>query len=166
MKISVKKTFFSLIFILLFIFYPLSINAADETLVIKGEGINPGSFYYSFKRIWEKGMDRLQFSTDSRVNFYQSQLKIRLSELNYVIENKLLGEVEQSSQRFAYSAGTLTNNLVKQNKSSEKEKVIKDFEKYSKFLEQLRDKYEANTSFWMLIQHDINSLGILADQIK
>lgn len=144
----------------------LSPTFADDQLNLPSTTINPGSFYYPLKRLWEKGSEKLQFSNDSKISFIQSQLKTRLAELNYVVEKKLLSEVQTSSQRFAYSAGILTKELIKQNNSNEKEKVTKEFEKYSKFLEQLRDKYAANTSFWMLIQHDINSLKILSDQLK
>lgn len=165
MTILGKGIIFS-VFVIFLSLHPLVINAAEETIILKNEAINPGSFYYSFKRLWEKGIEKLQFSRELKVNFYQSQFKIKLSELNYVVENKLLGEVQQSSERFAYSAGILTDELVKQNKSGEKEKVIKAFEEYGKFLEKLRDVYPANTSFWMLIQHDINSLKILSERLK
>lgn len=165
MTILGKGIIFS-IFVIFLSLCPLAINAAEESVTLKNEAINPGSFYYPFKRLWEKGIEKLQFSKESRINFHQSQLKIRLSELNYVVENKLLGEVQQSSERFAYSAGILTDELVKESKSGEKEKVIQTFETYVKFLEKLRDVYPANTSFWMLIQHDINSLKILSDRLK
>lgn len=165
MIISAKKFFLAFLIIFLAI-CPLVINAAEETTTFQNEAINPGSFYYSFKRLWEKGIEKLQLSRELKINFYYSQLKIRLSELNYVVENKLLGEVQQSSERFAYSAGILTDELIKQKKSDEKEKVILAFEAYGKFLEKLRDVYPANTSFWMLIQHDINTLKILSERLK
>lgn len=165
MTILGKGIIFS-IFVIFLSLYPLVINATEESVILKNEVINPGSFYYPFKRLWEKGIEKLQFSKESRINFHQSQLKIRLSELNYVVENNLLGEVQQSSERFAYSAGILTDQLVEQNKSGEKEKVILAFEADGKFLEKLRDVYPANTSFWMLIQHDINTLKILSERLK
>ena len=128
--------------------------------------INPGSFYYSFKRLWEKGVEKLQFSKKSKINFYQSQLKVKLAELNFVVENKLLSEVQTSSERFAYQAGILTEELLKQNKAEDKEKFIKEFEQMQNFLDKLRDKYPANSSFWMLVQHDINTLKILVEKLR
>ena len=166
MNILSKKIFFLAFFLLLIICQPVVIQAVEENLAIKNEVINPGSFYYSFKRLWEKGMDKLQFSKELKINFYKSQLKTRLAELNYVVENKLLSEVQQSSERFSFYAGILTDELVRQNKVQDKEKAIKEFEKYSIFLNKLRDNYPANTSFWMLIQHDINSLDILSKRLK
>lgn len=140
------------------------IYAVEESISIKNETINPGSFYYPLKRLWEKGREKLLFNAKSRVSFHQSQLRTRLGELNYVVENKLLSELQTSSQRFAYEAGILKEELVKGNQ--DKEKVIKEFEQMQRFLDKLRDNYPANTSFWMLIQHDINTLSILSDQLK
>ncbi len=139
---------------------------ATEELNLPDTKITPGSFYYPFKRIWEKGWEKLQFSSASKIAFYNSQLKTRLSELNYVVEKKLLSEVQRSTERFAYQAGILTEETIKQNKAVDKENLIKEFEKFKPFLDSLRDKYEANSSFWMLIQHDINTLGILSEKLK
>lgn len=162
--ISTSKIVLVLSFILFTFFWPAVIKADENILNVKNEIINPGSFYYSFKRLWEKGLEKLQFSEQSKINFYESQLKTRLAELNYVVDNKLLSEVQTSSERFAYQAGILTQALVKANKN--KEKALKEFEQYSKFLEKLRDKYPANSSFWMLVQHDINTLHILSEHLK
>lgn len=159
-----KKIFFSVFVILLLLYASPIIDAVEESIIFKNELINPGSFYYSFKRLWEKGIEKLQFSKQSKINFHQSQLQTRLAELKYVVENRLLSEVQTSSERFAYQAGILTEELVRENKN--KEKTVKEFQLIQKFLEKLRDKYPANTSFWMLVQHDINSLSILSERLK
>lgn len=164
MVITGKKIVFSIFIIIFVIFQPLITVAEEETITVKNETINPGSFYYSFKRLWEKGLEKLQFSKQSKIHFYQSQLQTRLAELNYVVENRLLSEVQTSSERFAYQAGILTEEIVRKNE--DKENLIKEFQKMQKFLDKLRDKYPANSSFWMLIQHDINSLSILSERLK
>lgn len=153
-----------LVYLCLFVFVLSGSVYANEQLNLPDTKINPGSFYYPVKRLWEKGQEKLQFSRQAKINFYGSLLKTRLAELNYVVEKKLLSQVQGSSERFAYYAGILTGELVKEN--TDKEKAVKDFEQYGNFLEKLRDKYEANSSFWMLIQHDINALGILSEQLK
>ena len=137
----------------------------DEQLDLPKTTINPGSFYYPLKRLWKKGRDVLNFTTGSKKSYALTLLTIRLSELNYVVDNKLLSEVQTSSERFSYSAGIVAD-LVKKADDDEKKKLIEDFEKYGKFLENLRDKYAANSSFWMLIQHDINTLKILSEKLK
>lgn len=133
---------------------------------IKQERTNPGSFYYSLKRAWEKVRWFFIFSDQNKVDYHQDLINKRLSELKYVVDSKLLSEVETSSQRFAYQAGVLVGQLKKMNDKERDTKLLKDFEKYKLVLEKLRDNYPANSSFWMLLQHDINTLNILSDQIK
>lgn len=166
MKWAVKFYFLFLVFLFTIIFtsMPIYADQSFETLKIKNEQINPGSFYYPFKRLWEKFRERMIFDSNSKINFNESLLKTRLAELNYVVERKFLSEIQTTSERFAYQAGILTDEVVKANR--DKEKIVKEFDKFSKTLERLRDKYPANSSFWMLIQHDINTLNILAKGLK
>lgn len=133
---------------------------------IKNELINPGSFYYSFKRLWEKGLGQLMFSQNSKISFHKAQLKSRLAELKVVVDEKILSEVQRSSERFAYQAGILTNEIVKKDDPKIKGKLLEEFEKYDPLLQKLRDRFEANSSFWMLVQHDINTLKILSERLK
>ncbi|MBI3103887.1 hypothetical protein HYZ05_03020 [Candidatus Daviesbacteria bacterium] len=156
----------TLFVVILFMLGGLVLADSTADLSLPNTKINPGSFYYPVKRLWEKAQAKLQFSKQAKINFYQAQLKARLAELNYVIEKKLLSEVQTSSERFAYQAGILTEELIKQNNSTDKENLIKEFEQFSPFLDKLRDVYPANSSFWMLIQHDINSLKILSERLK
>lgn len=153
------------LFIFTLLFTQTGPSFADEgNLNLPSTTINPGSFYYPFKRLWEKGRERLSFSKQSKITFLKSQLRTRLAELEFVVEKKLLSEVQTSSQRFAYYAGVLTEELIKEDNN--KKQTIEEFNKFSKFLEKLRDNYPANSSFWMLVQHDINTLRILSDQLK
>ena len=167
MKLISKITILFLFITILFSIPIGSIYAEEvEQLELSKTTLNPGSFCYSFKRILEKGREKLLFSQESKKTFHMSLLKTRLSELDYVVNNKVLSEVQTSSERFAYQAGILTQELIKQNNSDEKTKLVKEFEKYGKFLANLRDKYPANSSFWMLVQHDINTLSILSEHLK
>lgn len=167
MRLILKIT---VLFLLITIFFSLplgSIHAQGvEQLDLPKTTLNPGSFYYPLKRLWEKAEGKFMFSSEAKKSFYESLLKTRLAELKYVVESKLLSEVQTSSERFAYYAGVLTEELVKQNKVNEKGSLIKEFEKYSKYLDKLRDNYPANSSYWMLVQHDINTLSILAERLR
>lgn len=169
-KIS-KLLFFTLITNLIFfsVFFAshCGLVYAQEVnqLELPKTAVNPGSFYYPVKRLWEKGREKLLFSEQSKVTFHESLLKTRLAELNYVVEKNLLSVVQTSSERFAYQAGILSE-VIKKQTVKDREGTIKTFQSYNLLLEKLRDKYKANTSFWMLIQHDINSLNILSDQLK
>lgn len=154
-----------LLLVIIFLFPQINPIFADEQQIdLPSVIINPDSFYYPIKRLWEKVREKFEFSNEARIKYDQNLTITRLAELKFVVDNKLLSEVQHSSERFAYQAGILTDDLVKQNK--DKEKFLKEFDQFSKFLEGLRDKYPANSSFWMLIQHDINSLSILSNRLK
>lgn len=152
-------SFFSLIII------PVYANESGS-LELKTENINPGSVYYPVKRAWEKISEKLQFGKEGKINFQKSLLDRRLSELKYVVDNNLLNEVQTSSERFAYQAGMLLEDSKEQNSKDNKESVIKKFESYGGLLGELRDRYPANSSFWMLVQHDINTLQILLQEFQ
>lgn len=155
-----------LVFILIFILFPSLIVATQHQLPLKEEKINPGSFYYPFKRLWEKTRERLIFSTEGRVKFYDSLLDKRLIELKYVSENKLLGEMERSSQRLSFQAGVLKEELKKLNNAKRIQQVLDKYEVYSKLLGKLRDLYPANSAYWLLLQQNIDTLKILSDSLK
>lgn len=138
---------------------------ASDELSLPKSAINPGSFFYPAKRFSENMMMKFNFSSDSKLNFYKKLILTRLSELSYVAENRKLGQVEKSSQRFAYQAGILTDHIVSE-KLDKEDAILKSFEQYKKVLAKLRDIYPANTSYWMLLQQDIDTLNINADKLK
>lgn len=162
-----KKIILVFLLTAFFICFPITTKAEDNNINFQKETINPGSLYYSLKRLWEKGMNVFQFSEQAKINYEKSLLKIRLSELDYVVNNRILSEIQSSSQRVSYQAGILAEDLLKQNQPQVKEEAIKEFEKYSKFLLILRDNFEnSNSSFWRLIQYDVESLKILSDRLR
>ncbi len=166
MKLFSKITTLLLLMVMVFLAGTELIYAQNtQDLKLPNTIINPGSFYYPFKRLVEKGRERVIFSEEGKISFYTSLLRTRLSELDYVTEKKVLSEIQGSSERFAYQAGILTEELI-QSKSKKKKEIVKEFEKYGTFLGSLRDRYPANSSFWMLVQHDINTLSILSGQLK
>lgn len=164
-KIVKSKAPFIAVFLSIALYIlPVNITAHEQDLNLPKTVINPGSFYYPFKRLIEKGREKIVFSESGRVSFYSSLLKTRLAELDYVTGKKALSEIQGSSQRFAYYAGVLTEAVIKTVK--EKDSFSKVFGEYGEYLQTLRDRYPANSSYWLLIQHDINTLGILAERLK
>ena len=72
-------------------------------LNLPNTSINPDKYlFYSIKRLFEKSIIFTKFSKDSKVSYYKDLMQTRLAELNYVVENKLLSEIQFSSQRFSY----------------------------------------------------------------
>lgn len=128
--------------------------------------INSTSEFYPLKRIWEKTLSFVIFLKGPRFNHESNLLKTRLAELKYVADKKILSGIETSSNRFTSQAGILIEKTKEINDKQKTEKVMADFTQYSRILAELRDIYEANSSYWRLIQQDIDTLKILSDKIE
>lgn len=122
--------------------------------------ITPDSFYFPFKRITEKIMANFQVGSDAKVNYYKNLVQNRMAELNYVVEKDYLDQIEKSTQRVSYQVGVLTDYVVAKKLNNKKQSLTDLYKEDKTILEKLRDKYPANSSFWMLVQHIINSIDI------
>lgn len=159
---SIKK-----LFILILLFIIVQPTYADEfgKLNLPAQTINPGDFYYPFVRLWEKIAERFQFSSDAKFKYSNSLIDKRMLELAYVVKNKRLGEIQHSSERLAFQVGTLTDDLIKDGNKEQINQLKKKIGSYFQALSQLRDYFPANSSYWMLVQHDINYLKIYSDKL-
>lgn len=160
-----KKIIF-LITLTLYITSPFLVYAKDISQNIKEPSTKPDAgFYYLFKRSQEKILEKFQFSNSSKLNFHKKLMLERLSELKYVAETKSLGLLQISSQRFSYEAGKVVE-YAQDMTQEDKDDVKNQFISYKPLLEKLRDIYPSNSSFWMLIQYDIDTLDILSKKLN
>lgn len=162
-----KKFIFCLVTIFIFVgsVQPVLANEYDK-LNLKAETINPGDFYYSPIRLWEKIVEKFQFSKEAKFKYAISLVDKRMSELGFAVKNRRLDEIQRPSQRLAYQVGTLTEFLVKQADKETKEKLKIKINSFSPALSELRDNFPANSSYWMLVQHDINSLKEYSEKLS
>lgn len=167
MKYILVTTFIILFCLSFFSVFVTSSYAKAEALNIKTtpQKVYPDSSSYYFKRLWEKIYLRLMIFPNTKTNYEKNLLDKRFSELVYVVNNNLLDYLEQASQRFAAAAGVYTDSLINQDVDS-KTKTIADFKKYSDNLQILTSVYPYDSSFWMLVTHDINTLKILSERLK
>lgn len=150
----------------LYLASPFAVYADNISSSIKEPLIKPNAgFYYLFKRGYEKILEKFQFSDDSKLNYHQNLTLTRLSELKYVAETKDIGELQKSTERFSYEAGKLAQLSEKLN-SKDKASIQNRFKEYKPVLEKLRDLYIYNSSFWRLIQYDIDTLDILSKKLE
>ena len=148
------------------IFVKISYAVEFEKLTLSSQRVNPGDFYYSSVRLWEKIAEKFQFNDEAKFKYSNSLIDKRMSELGFVVKNKRLDEVQRSSQRLAYQVGILTEFLVKQGDKGMKEQTKTQINSFAPALSELRDNFPANSSFWMLVQHDINALKEYADKLS
>ena len=161
------KVFFALTVALLLI-NSNSINVSaktPESYNLIPQKTMPGNAIYKLKRAKEKVFLFVAFSQKSKFSYRQVLLGKRLSELISLVDKKDALNVANASQRFAYEAGMLTETTSK-NKGEYRQTTLFLFEKYKPILEELRDNFPANSARWLLIQQDIDTLGILSDKLK
>lgn len=155
-----------ILLIITFISFPSVSNAAENNIAIKDEMINPGSFYYSFKRAWEKIVVAILFWPQAKLNYQNYLLDVRMSEFKKIAEDRELNEFQKSSERLSYQAGILTD-LVENSQDEEDKKLLRTkLKSFSEILAKLRDQYSANTSFWLLAQQNIDTFKILSNRLK
>lgn len=128
--------------------------------------IGTTSFLYPFKRVMETGISYALFPKSIKVDYAEGIIKERLAELEYATVHNILPEIKPTSERFAYQAGIVIDELKKLNNKDKTNKVLDDFKLYSKKLSILRDTFKANSAYWLLIQYDIDTLNILSNKIQ
>ncbi len=157
------------------IFFVIFLLVSTQTIVLATDlnlpksVITPDKYLlFSIKRLFEKGVEFIKFSKESKVEYYQNLTRERLAELKYVVENSLLSEVERSTQRLSYQVGTLADyvNTNRKDLVLDRKKTVALLSSYQGLLANLRDKYPANSSFWMLVQHSINSIDLNLQKLK
>ncbi len=131
--------------------------------------INP-DFYllYSIKRLFEKTIIITKLSRDSKVNYYRDLTLTRIAELKAIVDKNLLSEVEHTTERFSYQVGILSDYTAANKKEFPKktEEIGNFLASLKSTLALLRDKYHANSAYWLLIQHNINSIDINLQKLK
>ena len=161
------KAVAAVFFVLFLMFLQIKVFAADFSL--PKVTIGPDKYLlFSVERLMENIVGFTKFTKQSKVDYYKELTLKRIAELKYVVDNKLLSEVERSSQRVSFEVGTLSDYI-----SANKSELLKQSSEITNFLTgfqdlfaNLRDKYPANSAYWLLIQHDINSININLQKLK
>jgi len=147
---------------LLLTFPHVSIAQSPETFGLTVQNTLPGSAKYPLKRIKEKIKYMLTFTQKTKFSYRKLLLEKRLSELASLVDNKNLTEIIRAGERFAYQAGIFAENSIKGQKT-----VIESiFTQHKTILSKLRDKFPANSAYWLSIQQDIDALNILGAKLK
>lgn len=117
------------------------------------------------EKVKEKLSLFLKFNKVAKVDYYQYLSEKRLAELVYAVENDV-NSLEQTASRYSTYIGTLTNYVLANKITGEKQDLVSMFERHTRIIESLQKKFEFESGWWLAIQHDINSLGIFKDKIK
>lgn len=161
------------LFLILFAFTFLLFNDVDlaysqeQGIDIQYEKVNPdNSSKYLGKRLKEKIILFFNFSHRSKANYYQDLLGKRLAELKYIVDKKDLAHIEKTSQRYEATAGMLTERIIDEGLTDQKESSISLFKKHMKIIDNIKNTFEYGTAEYRFVVNDHNSLKIYSDKLS
>lgn len=160
-----KKVLLSLL-LLIFILIPTLTRAdvileSTPSVQVKVEKISN-----VMDRFKEKFTLFFKFRSEDKLSFQQQLVEQRLGELDYVIKNGQGDFIEEVSSRYAAYVGRYGENILSSKNIAQKKQALVMFKNHSQILAVMRDNFPANSSFWMLLQHDINTIQIYSDKIE
>lgn len=117
-------------------------------------------------RIGERINLFFKFSDEAKADYQKELAEKRLAEVFYVVENKKGDFVEETTSRYSTYLGRLTETITKSQLSNKKEETLRMLDDHKKVLNELVKYFEANSGFWLLVQHDINSIELYREQIN
>lgn len=118
------------------------------------------------ERIQERINILFKFSPQSKIDYQKELTEKRFAELVYVIENRKGDFIEETTSRYAAYLGRLTEVAIKNKAFDKKNSFLEMLENHELVLEDLIKYFEANSGFWLLLKHDINSINIYSEQIQ
>ena len=127
---------------------------------VKYEKISPKYGYkYSFKRLREKIQLYFLSRTPSRkIDYYSGLLDRRLAELKQVVEEKDIGNIQATSQRYSSTAGELVNYIRSTNLDTFRKPIMSQLTRHLPILNSLQRNFDFNSAEWRFIEFDIDYL--------
>ena len=144
----------------IFYLFNLPVVVAENEDTIKYETISPKYGYkYLFKRLREKiTLFVLSKNPLRKADYYSKLLDKRLAELKQVVEEKDIGNIETTSQRYSSTLGELVNFIKQNNLVEMKTKILAKMAEQLPLLESYQKNYSFNTAEWRFVEHDIDYL--------
>lgn len=162
----INKAYIIVIFLFLFLILSPHVYAEGESLDSAGipifevtyQAVNPSSsFNYNLKRLREKMILKVLFySKDSKANYYEKLINVRLAELKYTIDKKDMANFEKTSQRYHTTVGEAVKSL-RDNRLETKQIAMRNMlVSHIPVLEKLQGSFDDTTAEWRFVHDDIN----------
>ena len=122
---------------------------------------------FKLKRAQEKTLMLIKRDPSSKVSYYHILLDKRLKEIIFLIIDRRFNKLVFPSQRYATTAGELTEIIISNNLSEMATPTRKIFTKHQNKIQEILDSYprEINDE-WKFIQDDFNYLEIYKNQLS
>ncbi len=146
-----------LIFLALF-FSPLSYAQQNESSV-SANVIKVNYLPNIRDRIFEKFFAFFKFSDKDKLKYQLDLLDTRLGEIKFVVESNKGDLIEESSSRYSTYLNRISDLIEKGKDDINREEIVSQLKSHQSLLTELQKKYEFESGFWILLQHDINTLN-------
>lgn len=155
-----------LMLLLAFIVFPGFVGAQGVASESSAGSVEVKSIANIFDRLQEKITLFFKFSSQDKARYQKDLIEKRMAELEFVINSGQGDLIEEVSSRYAAYVGKFSDYVVSKNVTDEKHQFLVMFDSHLKILEELRDHFPSNSGFWLLLQHDINTVKIFSEKIK
>lgn len=108
----------------------------------------------------------LKFDKKSKVDYHQYLAEKRLAELEYIIRTDQIDSVEKFASKYSTYIGHLTNYTVKNQVKEKKQDIISMFDRHIVVLKKIQTRFEFESGWWLVLQHDVNSAKIFKEKIN
>ena len=139
-------------------------------ILLASNGANPHRIDYGFKRAQEKLFLTLKFSSEQKIDYYETLLNRRLKELEYLTFNRKTYILWSASLRYAATAGEVTDLIIQNSLSDKASQYIDKFKNHQEAINSLLKNYpgdldptEENSKF---LEDAINSLTSYIDKLS
>lgn len=147
-----------LVFVLL-VSFPVYVTAQEN---ISNMNIKVGHIANVVERFKEKIVFYFQLFPEKKIEYYKNLADKRLAEIAYATENDYGDRIEETASRYLTTIGRFTEYISSSGKLNNKQELIDMSDNHVKILENLRDRFPANSGWWLAIQHDINTIEMFS----
>lgn len=120
----------------------------------------------NFEKLKEKITLFFKFDKKQKSAYQRELVEKRLAELDYVIKNKQWDYIEDVTSRYSTYLGNYINFVEKNKITGDKEQILNLLNGHKNFIEKMQTRFEFNSGWWILIEHDINVVKMSIEKIK
>lgn len=117
-------------------------------------------------KVLERANLIFKFSGLDRARYWQKLLDIRLAELKMEVDDENFDLVEETASRYSTYLGRYAEFVIGKKIIDQKETILDQLKVHSEVLSKLRDGFEYDSAWWLMIQHDVNTIQIFKERIE
>lgn len=119
-----------------------------------------------FDRLKERITLLFKFSSGEKANYMQELTDKRLGELVYIMTTSEGDFIEELSSRYATHVNRLTSLIIDKNLDKNKQSLLKMYYTHLSILNNIQQNFEFESGWWILLQHDINTIKMSQDKLN